>query len=362
MFVAWRDLRFATGRFSLMVTVIVLITFLVALLSALTSGLGRASTSAIADLPSDRIVFSAPTDGESPSYTSSSVSPAQWDGWAKNPGVAAAVPLGILPTRAASTVSSDPSTRTASVTAFGVGTSSGIAPEEISQGEVILSTGAADDLSLAQGDSLTLGGLTLTVAEVSGDASYSHTPVVWMTLADWQQLAGTSNATVIALSFADDAPSADQIAATDARLGTTTTSIGGSLSAIGSYSAEHSSLLMMQVFLYLISALVVGAFFTVWTINRRGDIAVMRALGASRGYLLKDAMGQATAVLVGGTAVGIVLAAGVGLLAAQVMPVVVDASTMLVPAVGLIALGLIGAALSVSKVTSVDPHAALAAR
>ena len=91
------------------------------------------------------------------------------------------------------------------------------------------------------------------------------------------------------------------------------------------------------------------------------DMAAALRAGV-RGYLLKDAMGQAVAVLVGGTSVGILLAAGLGAIAAQVMPVVVDVSTTVVPAAGLIALGLIGAALSVRKVTSVDPHAALAAR
>ena len=60
MFVAWRDLRFAKGRFALMGAVIVLITLLVGLLSGLTAGLARQNISAITDLNADRIVFSDP--------------------------------------------------------------------------------------------------------------------------------------------------------------------------------------------------------------------------------------------------------------------------------------------------------------
>ncbi len=71
----------------------------------------------------------------------------------------------------------------------------------------------------------------------------------------------------------------------------------------------------MQVFLLAISALVVGAFFTVWTIQRAGDVAVLRALGASTRYLLRDAIGQAGVVLGVGVGVGTALAAGAGLLA-----------------------------------------------
>ena len=57
MFVAIRDLRFATGRFALMGAVVTLLTLLVVLLSGLTAGLGRGNTSAITDLPADQLVF-----------------------------------------------------------------------------------------------------------------------------------------------------------------------------------------------------------------------------------------------------------------------------------------------------------------
>ena len=51
VFVAWRDLKFAKGRFALMGAVIVLITLLVGLLSGLTGGLSQQNISAITGLP-----------------------------------------------------------------------------------------------------------------------------------------------------------------------------------------------------------------------------------------------------------------------------------------------------------------------
>ena len=68
----------------------------------------------------------------------------------------------------------------------------------------------------------------------------------------------------------------------------------------------------MRGFLFAISALVIGAFFTVWTIQRSGDVAVLKALGASTATLLKDALGQAVVLLAAGTALGTALAAGLG--------------------------------------------------
>lgn len=115
----------------------------------------------------------------------------------------------------------------------------------------------------------------------------------------------------------------------------------------------------MRGFLFAISVLVIGAFFTVWTIQRSGDIAVLKALGASTRYLLRDALGQAVVLLTAGTAIGAALAAAAGAVAAGTVPFVLDAGTVLFPAIVMIALGALGAALSIRRITSVDPLTAL---
>lgn len=140
---------------------------------------------------------------------------------------------------------------------------------------------------------------------------------------------------------------------------TDTVTVAGSLGAIGSYSAENGSLQLMRGFLFAISVLVIGAFFTVWTIQRSGDIAVLKALGASTRYLLRDALGQAVVLLTAGTAIGAALAAAAGAVAAGTVPFVLDAGTVLFPAIVMIALGALGAALSIRRITSVDPLTAL---
>ncbi|MCX5143842.1 MULTISPECIES: ABC transporter permease [unclassified Streptomyces] len=359
MFVAWRDLRFAKGRFALMGTVVVLITLLVGLLSGLTAGLARENTSAVTGLDADHLAFAAPPDGRSVSFTDSAVREPAWRSWAKRPGVESAQPLGIRTLNAAAVAGE----RTAAVSAFGVEPGSGLAPRgaPVGPGEVVLSGQAAEDLAAGTGDRLRIGGAEVTVAAVAGDASYSHTPVVWTALADWQRFGGdgadgAAHATVIALTTTGGA----DLAAGDRAAGTSTLTLDDSLTAIGSYQAENGSLQLMRGFLFAISALVIGAFFTVWTIQRSGDVAVLKALGASTPYLLRDALGQAVVMLAIGTALGTALASGIGaLVSGGAVPFVLDTATVLVPAAVMIALGGVGAALSIRRITAVDPLTAL---
>ncbi len=355
MFVAWRDLRFAKGRFALMGIVVVLMTLMVTLISGLTAGLARGSTSAITGLAADHVAFAAPAGGQSPSFTESSVAKQQWQRWAQVPGVTAADPLGISTSKA--TTSGGTS---AAVSAFGSTPAAGLAPDagQLGAGKVVLSSGAADDLSAHPGQRITLSGQTLRVTGVAGDASFNHTPVAWMSLGDWQQATrATGQATVVALTTNGDA----DLAAADSRLHTDTVTRSAATSAIGSYTSENGSLQLMRGLLFAISALVIGAFFTVWTIQRSRDIAVLKALGATTRYLLRDALGQALVLLVGGTAIGTGIAAGVGALAAGSVPFVLSLATVLLPAVVVVLLGAAGSALSVRRITSVDPLIALSA-
>ncbi|MFF2777636.1 ABC transporter permease [Streptomyces sp. NPDC058052] len=354
MFVAWRDLRFAKGRFALMGTVIVLITLLVGLLSGLTAGLARENISAITGLPADRVAFAVPPAGQSVSFTNSTVTERQWTAWAERPGVTEAAPLGIR------TLNAVAGERTAAVSAFGTEPGDGLAPAPVAPGKAVLSESAAEELDARAGDTVRLGPLDVTVTAVAGDASYSHTPVVWTSLDDWQRLghSGTTTeeqATVIALR----GDGADW-AAGDAAAGTEARTVGDALTAIGSYQAENGSLQLMRGFLFVISALVIGAFFTVWTIQRSGDVAVLKALGASTPYLLRDALGQAVLMLVAGTLLGTGLALGIGaLVSGGNVPFVLSPLTVLGPAGVIIVLGAVGSALSIRRITAVDPLTAL---
>ncbi|MCC5580840.1 ABC transporter permease [Microtetraspora sp. AC03309] len=350
MFVALRDLRFAKGRFALMGAVVLLITLLVTMLSGLTAGLARENISAITELPADRVVFAASGDS-APSFSDSRVTDTMWREWQRVPGVSAAERLGITMGRVTS------GERGTGAAVFGV--------ENVRDGEVVLSSGLAEELGGEPGGepggkrtTVRISGQDFTVSTTAGAASYSHAPVAWISIGDWQRTAGQDAvATVITLRTSGD----PDLAAADTRLGTVTVDRDDAPAAIGSFSSENGSLQLMRGFLFAISALVIGAFFTVWTIQRRGDVAVLKALGASTGYLLRDALAQAVVVLLLGAGIGGALGAGAGALAGDAVPFVLSAATTAVPVAVMILLGAAGAALAIRKITSVDPLTALGA-
>jgi putative ABC transport system permease protein len=117
---------------------------------------------------------------------------------------------------------------------------------------------------------------------------------------------------------------------------------------------------MIEGFLYVISALVVGAFFTVLTIQRRQEIAVMRAMGASTRYLLRDSLLQSAVLLVGSTGVGVGLGLAAGAaISSSPMPFALEAGPIVGATVLMVALGMVGAAVAVVRITRVDPLIAL---
>lgn len=351
MFVALRDLSFARGRFLLIGSVVALIMVLVGFLSGLTGGLASQNISAVLDIPADRIVFSAPVSGSATSFSDSSVTASEAEAWASADGVSTVEPVGISQTRA-----EYDGTR-AAIAVLGVqrgfDTS---APKR--NGSLSLSTSAADQLGAETGDTITISGMAFTVQSIAGESWYSHTPVVQMTLHDWQSYStATGNpgayATVLAVTGTPDWAGIAHDTNTVAQ------SKLGSLTALSAFKSEIGSLLMMVGLLFGISALVIGAFFTVWTMQRKGDVAVLKALGASTRSLVRDALGQALIVLLAGIGTGIGVVALLGVLAGGALPFLLSPLTTILPGTIMVALGLAGAGFALRSVTSADPLTAL---
>ncbi len=375
MFLAWRELSFARSRFVLMGGVVALVALLVVLLSGLSSGLVNDGVSGLKKLPVTAFAFAEDSSVDS-AFSRSTVDSTQVDRWEARDDVEHASLFGNQLVNA-----EGQGGEAVDLALFGVEPTSFVAPstDDLLTGDVlgdphgIVVSETVTELGLGVGDTVTIErlGTELTIVGVlEGQHTFGHVDVAYVPLTTWQEIhAGTvpggetrpeayQEATAVALAPTDGADI--DLAAGDAEAGTMSVSLTGSFDGSPGYAAETLTLNLIQVFLYAISALVVGAFFTVLTIQRKHEIAVARAMGASTSYLVRDALGQAAVLLVVSTAVG--MAAGVGfgaLLTSTPMPFALEAGPLALAAALLVGLGLVGAAASVGRISHVDPLAAL---
>lgn len=371
MFLALRELAFARGRFALMGLVVALMALLMVLLSGLSVGLVNDGVSGLQRLPVDAFAFQKDVAKDS-AFSRSVVGAPAVDTWASQPGVTDAAPFGntLVNARSSRGVEID-------LALFGVEPGSFLDPEVAegaraqNEGEVVVSSTAAEE-GVKLGDTLTLepDGTSLKVVGVLADQhTFGHVDIGYLPLRTWQEIsAGVGEGDAVPdrvyEQFTAVALRGDKLdlAAGDRAAGTTAMTLETSFGASPGYTAETSTLLLIQVFLYVIAALVVGAFFTVLTIQRQHELAVVRALGASTGYLLRESLLQSLVLLVVSAGVGLAFGVAAGAaLASTPMPFALDAGSIAAATVLLLALGLLGAGIAVLRITRIDPLTALGA-
>lgn len=325
MFVALRDLLNAKGRFGLIAGVVALVTFLVVMLTGLTAGLGKQNTSALEALDPVSVTFEDP---ENPSYTTSRI---------------AAADEGTTPLGTGQTLMTRADGSEDSVAVLGLPAGTTLPGGQVLEDHAI----ASGALKLADGESITVGGAPVTVDAQADNLYFAHSPVLWVSTETWQAAMHTQAVGTVELSSDKETAPAGSVSLKD------------SFEALPAYSSEQGSLKMIQGFLYLISALVTVAFLSVWTAQRTRDLSILKAIGASNRYLLKDSIGQAALILALGAFVGTAAAAAVGALAANVAPFVLSPASVILPALAIWILGMGGAALATRSISRVDPQLAL---
>ncbi|MEU8507686.1 ABC transporter permease [Streptomyces brevispora] len=372
MFLALLELRAARGRFLLMGSVVVLVAALVGIVSGFTTGLGDDTISALRRLPASQLVFSS--DAKSDQFARSLLDEKTAAAWRADADTDM-TPLGVSITRGTTNRGAE-----VDLAAFGVDPGSFLAPS-VTEGDgltgatansLVMSAKLADE-GVRVGDTLVIDrlGIELRVVGQTERSSYGHVPVAYVPLSTWQRIRFSTPGTPASANTAIPSqysalalrtpPSGISTAALDARHATTTLTKEKAYEAAPGYTGERVTMNSIQVFLYLIAPLVVGAFFAVWTVQRQPELALLRALGASRRRLLGHTVFQAALVVVLGTAAGAVLAGAVGLLVGEQVPFSLPAATLAGTMFTVAAVGLAGTALTLRRVTQADPLTMLGA-
>ena len=357
MFLALRDLRVAKGRFVLVGVVIGLLALMATLLSGLANGLVDDGISGLRRLPLTHLAFQPNAES---SFSRSTLNQSNLTPWQ------AAAEVKVSPIGMSFVNAERDGGKTIDIALFGVEDDSFLVPDERARealqtpNGIVLGHDFADE-GIKTGDVLRVVGadVDLHVLGFTYTGSYGHVSIAFTSLPTWQSLLYGENARGRFSAIAIDAPAGFDLKAIDTQAHTAAETKVAAYNGSPGYSGETQTMSLIRGFLVVISALVVGAFFTVWTVQRTRQIGLLKAMGASTGYVIRDAIGQIAIVLVAATAIGALIGVGLGQFVGGTVPFRLQASSILTSAALLVVLGLVGCLVAIRRITSVDPAVAL---
>lgn len=359
MFLAIRDLRRGARRFALLGVVIALVAVLSTVLSGLATGLVTDGISGLRALSLDRIVLQ---EGSQATFSRSALRPDALAPFQELDGVEA-TPLGASFVNAATTNGG----QSLDLALFGVSPDSFLVDRPEARAALSGEPGLVLDSELEEegvkvGDRYTLGGsdLELPVLGFTFAGTYGHAPIAFTSLETWQKVQYGDGAdgrfSAVALHGGDGAQLDKAAKGAGLEMLTKSEAYDGS----PGFTAETTTMSLIRGFLLVISALVIGAFFTVLTVQRTRQIGLLKAMGASNGYVLRDGIGQMTILVTAATLVGVAIGtAVVALVGSGNAPVELDPRSIATAALSLVIAGMLGSLVAFRRITQIEPAIAL---
>ncbi|HSO03362.1 MAG TPA: ABC transporter permease, partial [Candidatus Limnocylindrales bacterium] len=223
---------------------------------------------------------------------------------------------------------------------------------------------ALADAGLGLGTTLEVGGVTETVVGIVADAGYQGLPTAWIALESYAEMrtavrpefAGQEvEPSVFGLILADGV-TADQL---EPPAGIVVASTEETYLSIPGVREQKSSLNAIIYASLAVAGLVVALFFALVVLEKRELFAALKALGASTaklgsGVVLQAIGATVTAVIVGATAAWLV-----GALLPNDIPFLFRPETLVFSAVLTVTAGVVGALLSLRRISRIDPATAL---
>jgi putative ABC transport system permease protein len=334
------------------------------MMNALGAGLLDQAGSAIKRLDADALVF---RDNANLSLQQSELSQQSIDAIGRADGVRASAPLGYVSVQP----SKDPEKGPVAFLGFIPGTIAeprviaGRRLEPGERGKVLADKRFLDQRGAKLGDVVEVSSrLELyrfqIVGEVDAGAFFFQTPL-WGALGDWQEIrygeatASTPAATLVMVQGSPGIADAIGREVPDTE-GATPSKTFDAIPGVG---PQRNTANAIQGFGLVIGAMVIGVFFYVLTMQKTGQIGVLKAIGASSWFVFAQLVAQALVVALA----GIVIALPLTWLTVQSLPggvpLLLERDSVAIAIVLLLITALAGVMFSGRKIASVDPLIAL---
>ncbi|RIW29204.1 ABC transporter permease [Bacillus salacetis] len=345
MFLAFKELGQSKLRYTLISLIMIAVLFLVFFISGLANGLGFGDSAAVRNLAADHVVLNEEAEG---AIIGSNLSEDQFD------EIEAKLDRDFSPLSVTMMTSFSSNEEEVDVTYFSVDTESypdieiaeGKNINELTGNEVIIDESIKNDgFSLKDTVTDKNTGKELIIAGFSKDQLYSNIPVAYASLEAGLSMNPNQGTSYNAVLYSGEKVDVD---------GFETLTIGEAVKSIPGYTETQGSLKMIVVFLFIISAFVSTVFFYVITIHKLNQLGVLKAIGATTGYIARSIMIQVGLLTMIGLVFSGSLVYGMTRLIPEDMPFRLTPELMLGTAGLFLALNLLGALLSVYQVAKTD--------
>ena len=354
MFLALKELKYSKTKFSLIIAVVALISYLVYFLTSLANGLASSYTNAIEQWHSDQIILTVDAND---SMMMSYMEQDDFDAVEIN---GLKTKLGLFPAVINNPLAENILDSRVDVYFFGIDNESFIKPSELKDltltGNQVIVDEELKKEGYQIGDLFGVTGSNLQYEIVGflSDTTYQTAPVVFMSLDTWQTYRyGSSNTPdlfsgIVVRGEVNNLPS-NLISYTTENY----------ISTLPGYTAQVLTFSVMIIFLIIITAFVLGIFIYVLTIQKTSIFGVMKAQGISNGYIGASLIVQTFLLVAFGIFIGLVLTALTGIFLADVIPFAVNIIFYLVITAAFLLFALFGGLFSVSTVLKIDPLKAI---
>ncbi|RRC92161.1 ABC transporter permease [Erysipelotrichaceae bacterium OH741_COT-311] len=360
MFLALKEIKKEKGRFLLIISIVVLISYLVYFLLGLAYGLALDNTTAIYRLQAKKIILA---DGSNKNIQSSLIELETLQQELKGLDYSL-INLG----RSSAYINGQKDDRhTISLVIIGSESNAKIAPTILEGRAVMQDNEAVASISLKHEKDLAIGDTIkiamnekeFKVVGFTSEAKYNTSSVIYTDL---------ENASAASMIFkADDTKEPIKILKrvsaavihTDEPITLTSNleiiSIQDFINSIPGYQAQILTFGLMIIFLVLISSIVLGVFLYIITIQKKQTFGIMKVQGISSSYISKSVLLQTLIVSVSGLFIGISLTYITQLFLPVRVPFKIDLLFIIAITLLMIFTTILGALFSVKSVAKVDP-------
>jgi putative ABC transport system permease protein len=380
VFLALTEIRRNRSRFLLIVSIIALITALTLFIAALADGLGSGNIQGLQKLDADLLVFQ---DKSRLSLTQSALPWERIREVRRVPGVSRVGALGF----SSATVPAENTLDQRALDVALVGVQPGLPGEPTvlsgrnlsSEREraVIIDRKAQLRTGLRVGDRLQIRTVQdakdefyeLNVVGVTDDRQYSLRSTIFVPILTWDRirpgsLAAADSRDVVVNVLAVQVSAGADPQAVRSRLLASVSDVEvadrkTAWEATPGYKEQQSTLSTQQGFTWFIGLLVIGVFFQIVTLQKVGQVGVLKAMGASNGLIVRSALAQMVLVTAVGVAVGALVALGLASAIPPTVPLSWPAQAIALTVLSLLVMGPLGGLISVRILLKVEPLTAL---